>query len=239
MERSKNHKEENSLQNIAREFECQGRHWFRQAVPMSDVNAFKTICPDLDRPGKRLPLRKARAAAGPALEQILGKVQLLLPGAFPTRVTAFAKSSATNWQVPWHQDRVIEVAERHEISDFHNWSRNGDGWHVEPPLNLLAGMLFVIVHLDAADSGNGCLQLAPKSHLEGKIEMCQAPAIAAQRTIETCAAKAGDLLCVKALTLHRSLSAKNSARRRTMRIDFAADPLPAPLSWQTAALPIA
>jgi hypothetical protein len=41
--------------------------------------------------------------------------------------------------------------------------------HVEPPFELLAGMVTVRVHLDAAPETNGPLLIAPGSHKRGRI----------------------------------------------------------------------
>lgn len=64
-----------------------------------------------------------------ALAEVLNPVDVLgtdlvdaFPNLRPTRVVTFDKSETANWGVPWHQDRVIAVQERHDVDGFENWS---------------------------------------------------------------------------------------------------------------------
>ena len=70
----------------------------------------------------------------------------IMPGAFPTRATLFAKSGNQAWSLGWHQDRVIAVAEKHHIEGYTNWTLKDGIWHVEPPLGVLEKMIFVQVY---------------------------------------------------------------------------------------------
>ena len=92
-------------------------------------------------------------------------------------------------------------------------------------------MLFVRVHLDDTDASNGAMQIAIGSHAGGVVPSATAEQVAMTYLIEVCAAKRGDVLILKMLTLHASKPARVQSGRRVLRIDFASCDLPAPLSW--------
>jgi len=214
-----------------RELETVGRVWFRQALDDAELAGFDRAC-RLDRaPGARLQACEelARCAgAGSAVARLAGSLQ---PGARPVRYIAFNKSPDANWQVPWHHDRVIAVRERHPVDGFDNWTHKAGTWHVEPPADYLRDMIFARIHLDDTNERNGCLELALRTHLLGRIGADVAAHVARNATVETCPAQRGDVLFVKALTLHSSKRSQIKRPRRTLRIDFCARDLPSPLAW--------
>ena len=217
--------------NPSEQFERDGRVWLRNALLGEDPAAFDQAW-DLDaRPGARLattgPLSKALAFDGP-LSAIVAE---FLPSARAVRVVTFNKTSESNWGVPWHQDRVISVREKHALPGYGSWSRKVGFWHCEPPLELLDRMLFVRLHLDDTDDENGAMQIVLGSHREGVIPADRAAEFARSRPTEICQAKRGDVLILKMLTLHRSLSSISSSMRRTYRIDYSSEALPDPLAW--------
>jgi len=136
-----------------------------------------------------------------------------------------------NWALPWHQDRVIAVNTKIDHNGYINWSQKSGIWHCEPPTDLLDNMFFARVHFDDCQEDNGCLQVALKSHKYGKILATDIYKTIATLDKELCSAKRGDILFVKALTLHRSLSSQSSLPRRALRIDYSATTLPSPLRW--------
>jgi len=141
------------------------------------------------------------------------------------------KSMNKNWALPWHQDRVIAVNTKIDHNGYINWSQKSGIWHCEPPTDLLDNMFFARVHFDDCQEDNGCLQVALKSHKYGKILATDIYKTIATLDKELCSAKRGDILFVKALTLHRSLSSQSSLPRRALRIDYSATTLPSPLRW--------
>jgi len=150
----------------------------------------------------------------------------------PARIVAFNKTSGNNWAVPWHQDRIIAVADRHEIAGFTNWSRKGPAWHCEPPRAILDQMFFVRVHLDDNAAEDGTMRIALGSHRVGTIPGAEAKSTAALYAQEDCAATRGDVLVLKMLTLHSSSSSLTSNPRRVFRVDYAPQTLlPRPLEW--------
>ncbi len=204
---------------------------------MRDALGHKDLCA-LDRaseldamPGQRLNWSRDLVSALGIESRMTVMAQDLVSNALPVRIVVFNKSSETNWNVPWHQDRVIAVKERHALERYTAWTQKAGIWHVEPPLALLESMIFARVHLDDSDASNGCLQLGLGTHKLGRIAATEAQTIAEQVRIEDCTARRGDVLFVKALTLHRSGISKRNSNRRTLRIDYSAGPLPAPLEW--------
>jgi hypothetical protein len=216
------------LRDLARMLEADGRVWFRDALG-EELAGLDPLCDLGAAPGARIaPTPDIMLALRP-VDRLAAK---LLPGARPVRVVAFNKSASGNWALPWHQDRVIAVRQRVDTSGFFNWTRKSGVWHVEPPTGLLERMLFLRVHLDPADDGSGCLEIAPGSHSHGKIADDRAEGIASAAVTEQCIAKRGDVLAAKVLILHRSGVSHRTASRRAIRIDYSADRLTAPLQWE-------
>lgn len=203
--------------------EKEGRTWFRAGLDETVLRALDAACNVGEAPGRRLALEPPAALDALACT--------LLPGARPVRVVAFDKNQTNNWTLPWHQDRVVALRERIEAPGFSNWTNKAGVWHAEPPIRLLERMLFARIHLDPADTLNGCLQLALGTHQNGTIASVEASAVVNAATIEDCLAARGDVLFAKALILHRSSPSKASVGRRAVRIDYCAEDLPHPLKW--------
>ncbi len=201
-----------------------GRCWMRAALQETVLQRYDAICAR-DAPGSR------HEVIAEHLVELTNLVRASLPNAIPVRVVSFDKSTANNWTLPWHQDRVIAVREKADAPGFTNWSRKAGIWHVEPPSAFLARMVFVRVHLDDTDRANGCMQVALGSHRAGKIAAGDVEAAAMSSVTEDCSAQRGDILLCHALLLHRSGVSASSDARRAVRVDFSADTLPPPLEW--------
>lgn len=214
------------------EFEETGRAWLRKAIPLKDLRKLADGFQTHGRPGSRPAMGSSLAnhiLNTPALSPITEALGL---DPAPVRLALFDKNSTANWAVPWHQDRVIAVAERHDLPGHNAWLKKEGYWHVEPPLDILERMVFIRLHIDASTKSSGSLQLALGSHKAGRVAAEHAATIAESLPVETCEAEPGDVLVVKALTLHRSASSVSMAPRRTIRIDFAdRDLIAPPLRW--------
>ncbi len=217
--------------SIDDEFEERGRVWFRNAISKEDLALFDDLTSATAKAGRRLDVSAALRAALSKESSLLRTVQRLAPAAMPVRTVAFNKSESANWGVPWHQDRVIAVAEKVDVAEYSNWTNKSGTWHCEPPQSILDEMLFVRVHLDDTDKFNGAMEIAVGSHSVGIVPAAKAEEIANTHQIETCVAKRGDVLVLKMLTLHASKPAQVPSGRRVLRIDFSASQLPPPLSW--------
>ena len=150
------------------------------------------------------------------------------------KATLFDKSSANNWRVQWHQDRVIAVKERMNVQGYGPWSTKSGSLHVEPPGEVLAQMLAVRIHLDLSGSENGPLRVIPGSHSLGKLAEPQiAAAVAAQDMVEVYAPQ-GAMILMRPLIVHSSSPARQEAHRRVLHVEFAPLECISPLQWQTA-----
>lgn len=186
----------------------------------------------LDRPGLRLrgvtavaALLAPDGAMGQAAAALIG------PGAMPIRALLFDKSSARNWSVGWHQDRVIAVKQRREVPGFGPWSVKEGIAHVAPPVEILRGMITLRLHLDPAGADNAPLLYAPGSHRFGIVPVEQVPEMVARCGVETSLASSGDVWAYSTLILHASEPASVPQRRRVLHVDYAAVPLPGGLEW--------
>lgn len=219
------------LRDSQSELEELGRFWFRQALTEPELRDLERASRTAGRPGLRLNWSEAFERALGSKSEMSELVESLLPNARPVRLVAFDKTPNANWAVPWHQDRVLAVASRHELNRYSNWARKAGVWHVEPPIEILSQMVFARIHFDDADASNGCLELALGTHKFGLIPSAQATNVAKAAKIESCVAKRGDVLFVSALTLHRSATSQSVQNRRALRVDYANFELPPPLDW--------
>ncbi|NGN44337.1 phytanoyl-CoA dioxygenase family protein [Mesorhizobium sp. CGMCC 1.15528] len=220
------------------QFDKDGAEILRGAVSASVIGEVIDAFGDTidGRPGVRslqVPAEIVRivAAAGP-----LGRIaQSFRPddaaAMEPVRIVFFDKTPETNWGVPWHQDRTIAVKARHDVVGFSNWNTKDGVAHVEPPIDLLMRMVTLRLHLDDAGIDNGALDIVPGSHSLGRIPAAEVIDVAKRVPSVRCTAKAGDVLAMRLVTLHRSERLINPSRRRVLHVDFSPDRLPPPLAW--------
>ncbi len=205
--------------------------WFRDAISNADLSRLDDFASPEAKPGQRLSASEAIWEALSAHGSLMKAVRRIAPNARPVRLVAFNKSEDVNWGVPWHQDRIIAVADRHDIVGYGNWTEKSGTWHCEPPLHILEQMMFVRVHLDDTDHANGAMEIAVGSHKKGIVRSEIAVSEALNHPIEVCEARRGDVCLHKMLTLHTSKPAKTRLGRRALRIDFSSCELPEPLKW--------
>ncbi|MBT0668755.1 phytanoyl-CoA dioxygenase family protein [Novosphingobium profundi] len=176
-----------------------------------------------------LPLQEMLATDG-AIGTIPG--QFLGPLAKPVRAILFNKSAETNWSLAWHQDRTICVKGRRDVEGFGPWTVKQGLLHVAPPVELLAKMMTIRVHLDDVPETNAPLMFAPGSHREGMVPIGEIEKVVARYGVEMCLAEAGDIWLYSTLILHASDAAKDPKSRRVLQVDYAAFDLPGGLEWQ-------
>ena len=156
---------------------------------------------------------------------------LLGPGAFCVRGIFFDKTAEANWRLRWHQDRAIPVRERHDVPGFGPWSVKAGVAHAYPPARVLEGMLTVRLHLDPCDAAEGALQVLPGSHRLGLLDRASLARLVAETEPVVCVAKPGDVLLMRPLLVHASGKREGPGHRRIVHLEFAGEPLPAPLEW--------
>lgn len=103
--------------------------------------------------------------------------------------------------------------------------------HVEPPFELLAGMVTLRVHLDDVPHGNAPLRIAPGSHREGRIPIERYDEVVQRYGVIECLADAGDIWLYATPILHASEASRILKRRRVLQVDYSADDLPEGLAW--------
>lgn len=217
---------------IRHEFEVQGRSWFRNVLSDRELAVLDAAVDLDDRAGERLDPTAALKAALSGDDGLGAIMRVFADNLIPARIVAFNKTEANNWGVPWHQDRVIAVADRHEDPNFTNWSRKAGTWHCEPPASFLERMFFVRVHLDSGGQDEGPMRIALGSHRLGIVPSGNAREIAEGLPQEECLAARGDVLVLKMLTLHASSPSSSANPRRVFRVDYApSDLLPPPFAW--------
>jgi hypothetical protein len=171
------------------------------------------------------PFLTAAAPIGAVAASVLG------PACRPVRAILFDKSAATNWALPWHQDRTIAVKERVDVEGFGPWTVKGGLLHVAPPFEVLAAMVTLRVHLDPVSATNAPLLIAPRSHLAGRISGENIHQVVAQCGTVACLADAGDIWLYATPILHASEAALEPRHRRVLQVDFAIGDLPGGLQW--------
>ena len=149
----------------------------------------------------------------------------------PVRAILFDKPKTTNWKVPWHQDLTVALRERRTAPGFGPWSIKGGVVHATAPENILSCMITLRIHLDDCPADNGALMVVPGSHREGKLTATQCKAIASKGEARTCIARAGDILMMRPLLLHRSSAARSPRHRRILHIEYGPSELPCNLRW--------
>jgi hypothetical protein len=156
--------------------------------------------------------------------------------AFAVRAIFFDKVPHANWSLFWHQDNVIAVKERLEVPGFLAWSQKAGVWQVQPPVEVLAQMIAVRVHLDDCDPGNGPLRVLPGSHRFGWLDD-ELDAWKARVPELICAVKCGGIVAMRPLILHASAPSEKVGHRRVIHIEYAAAELPAGLDWNNRVRP--
>ncbi len=153
------------------------------------------------------------------------------PPARAVRILAFDKTPDNNWNLGWHQDRVIAVKHKLPVEGFGTWTVKNGVPHVEAPESLLKHIVFLRLHLDPCPAENGALKIVPGSAELGKLTDAESKRIASNWPSIICEAAEGEILVVKALTLHASEPAATPSHRRVLHVDFCSCELPEGLSW--------
>jgi hypothetical protein len=186
--------------------------------------------------GRRGLLALAAIAELARSPRLLALIRPHLPSEpIAVRAIYFAKSSETNWLVPWHQDLTLALRARVEVSGFGPWSMKDGVPHVQPPIEFLQQMLTIRLHLDDADESNGALRVLPGSHRLGRLSSGRIQEIRSQQGDFLCAVSAGDALLMRPLLLHASSRSTSKGHRRVLHIEYAAFALPDELDWHETA----
>jgi len=142
----------------------------------------------------------------------------------------FNKTRSSNWKVVWHQDVTIAVRERADVAGFGPWTMKAGILHVQPPPEVMSGLLAIRLHVDESGIDNGPLRVIAGSHRKGRLSTGQ---IASwnKETAVTCTIPKGGALVMRPLLLHASSSCVVPKSRRVIHLEFAAAELPHGLDW--------
>lgn len=111
--------------------------------------------------------------------------------------------------------------------------------HVEPPFDILAGMVTLRVHLDDCGPDNAPLLVVPGSHRLGRVPATDAAAVAQRLGHAACLAPAVDISVYATPIVHASEWSRNPIRRRVLPVDYANRDLPSGLEWAGVGRPAA
>ncbi len=160
------------------------------------------------------------------VEPVLGS------GAFVARSILFDKRPEANWDVPWHQDKLIAVPERLDVPGFGPWSIKEGVHHVQPPAEVLHGVLTVRIHLDDCGPDNGPLLTIPGTQTRFMSDPDNdATNWDEHESRRVLTARRGDAVVMRPLVMHASKKAAAPSRRRVVHLEFAAAALPGGLEW--------
>ncbi len=232
-----------SLKGSVEEF---GFAFCRQALDAVQLSSLlRLVHPAPDQTGVRSRGGGAYAARNLLWEQPDTRIVLAAVGldrlatealgadAFPINATYFDKTAEANWAVPGHQDVMMPVEREVVESGFSGWRTKLGVAYVEPPVEVLAKLVALRVHLDDCPAVNGALAVVPGSHLRGKLRDAETLAIAPDE-FTVCAAAAGDVLFMKPLIVHRSSPAAVPAHRRVLHVVYATEQPGYAVRWRSA-----
>jgi len=174
-----------------------------------------------------VPSVQALAISKPVRE-IMAAV--LGPECFAVRGIFFNKTRSSNWKVVWHQDLTIAVRERREVNGFGAWTMKAGVLHVQPPPEVMSGILAIRLHLDESGIDNGPLRLIAGSHREGRFSAERIGSWDKENSV-TCTVPKGGALVMRPLLLHASSACVIPKSRRVIHLEFAAAELPQGLDW--------
>lgn len=158
------------------------------------------------------------------VETVLG------PRCFAVRGIFFNKTRSSNWKVVWHQDLTIAVRERRDVDGFGPWTVKAGVAHVQPPAEVMAGILAIRLHLDESGLDNGPLRVISGSHREGRLSSEEIASREKENSV-TCTVPKGGALLMRPLLLHASSACAIPKSRRVIHLEFAAADLPRALEW--------
>jgi hypothetical protein len=228
----------------ARQFVRDGYFILNDVLAAADIQRLRDAIADLPA-GKEVKRRQGVYGVRNLLEicpavQQLGRDErirdlvapILGDGAFAVRAVFFDKVPGANWSLFWHQDNVIAVKRRVDVSGFTGWSNKAGVWQVQPPVDILGRMVAIRVHLDDCGVTNGPLRVIPGSHRHGWLDeeldnwKERVPEVA-------CLVRAGGVVGMCPLTLHASAPAQAPVHRRVIHLEYANEELPGGVEWNS------
>jgi ectoine hydroxylase-related dioxygenase (phytanoyl-CoA dioxygenase family) len=145
----------------------------------------------------------------------------------------FDKLPEANWRVPWHQDVHIPIRP-FTAPGWDSWSIKGQLPMVIAPEPWSSRRVALRLHLDDCGVEQGPLQIIPDSHHYGRLNQAAMDALVEKGPIITITAKAGEVLLLHPLLVHRSAAAVVPSHRRVIHVEWCDAPLPPGEIWLDA-----
>jgi len=144
--------------------------------------------------------------------------------AVPFRATLFDKSPGSNWQVVWHQDTALPLAERIDSPEWGPWSEKAGILYAHAPAWALERVVALRLHLDDSGEDNGPLRAIPGSHRWGVLADDVVFARAGSRGGVSLECPRGSILAMRPLLVHASSKARSARPRRVLPVEYSAGP---------------
>ncbi|HET9957270.1 MAG TPA: phytanoyl-CoA dioxygenase family protein [Polyangiaceae bacterium] len=138
---------------------------------------------------------------------------------FPIDALFFDKGADANWAVPAHQDIVVPVPPNSVGLSVRNSRMRHGTFYGEPPLQALRELVALRLHFDDCSRSTGGLAVIPGSH-DRRWSDAQLAGIPSD-AFRHCDCRAGDVLLMKPLVVHRSPRAEQPQRRRVLHVLYA------------------
>jgi ectoine hydroxylase-related dioxygenase (phytanoyl-CoA dioxygenase family) len=217
---------------VARAIERDGIAMVQSCLNELTVNQ---LCDSLDDThyGQRNLLREPLVQELARSRVVRGLITSVLgPNCFAVKGILFNKTQKSNWKVPWHQDLTITVLDRVEVEGFGPWTTKSGVVNVQPPADVLGGMLAIRIHLDTNDHQNGPLRVIPGSHKHGRMTGEQISKWDKSEAV-ACLVPRGGALLMRPLILHASSACQLPKGRRVIHLEYSSEELPNALRWHT------
>jgi hypothetical protein len=141
--------------------------------------------------------------------------------AIPFRATLFAKSSAANWLVIWHQDTALPLRKQRQTPTWGPWSVKDAVFYAHAPAKALKQIIALRLHLDDSLPENGPLRILPGSHRRGVLDDKAIRELASASAPVDCPVERGGILAMRPLVVHSSSKSRSEAPRRVLHIEYA------------------
>lgn len=193
---------------------------------------WERICPETAAGAVRAGTQNPYGARGllsarPELPGLLAQLGLdalaeraLGVAAFPIDAVFFDKRPDVNWAVPAHQDVVVPIPAAADAEAARRTRERHGLRYGEPADHVLRELVALRVHFDDAAVSDGGLAIACGSHARGRLGIADIQQIPA-RAFQPHDCRAGDVLLLKPLVVHRSPRATAPTRRRVLHILYA------------------
>jgi ectoine hydroxylase-related dioxygenase (phytanoyl-CoA dioxygenase family) len=129
--------------------------------------------------------------------------------------TFFDKNAGTNWKVPSHQDVIMPAVVAPAGSP--TFMRFG-ATYVDSPEQVLRSLVAIRIHFDDCSPENGALAVVPGSH-HRRADATDLAALGPDAFV-VCPCRAGDLLIMRPLLVHRSSPATQPNHRRVLHVVY-------------------